>query len=289
MFLVFAPTVYFTLEQELFGEADRWLAPLSQQVAQSVVEKPEMLSTDTATVDPATGILVPTSQLQRNWLEQFTASGVYVELLDPNGQRIAGSANLQGRALPVPDGTFASAWWGKPASYTAEMEGQRYRGMLAPIPGSTEPRGFVLVSTFSPVRGRCPAETGSPAGSRKRLRPAARRGRRLADRQERAEADRGDNQHRQSDRPLAGVRPATESRKIPRRGGQAGCHLQRDAGKPRLGIRRPDAGSSPTHLTNCDLPSPRFAATSRSFAAPWTRPERTGRRRWTTWPRRWTG
>jgi two-component system, OmpR family, sensor kinase len=146
MFLIFAPTVYYTLERELSREVDRWLLPLNQQVLRGLAERPDMLSTAEVTTDPATGILVPTGQLQRAWLEQFTASGVFVELLDPNGRRIAGSANLQGRSIPVPSSAFAVAWWGTPDGYTTTLDGVRFRGMLAPIPGQAEPSGFVLVS-----------------------------------------------------------------------------------------------------------------------------------------------
>jgi two-component system, OmpR family, sensor kinase len=146
MFLIFAPTVYYTLERELSREVDRWLAPLSQQVLRSLDDRPDLLTPTEVTTDPTTGILVPTSQLQRAWLEQFTASGVFVELLDPNGRRMAASGNLQGRAVPVPSSAFAAAWWGSPDSYTTTLEGERFRGMLSPIPGQTEPRGFILVS-----------------------------------------------------------------------------------------------------------------------------------------------
>jgi two-component system, OmpR family, sensor kinase len=59
---------------------------------------------------------------------------------------MAASGNLQGRAIPVPSSAFAAAWWGSPDSYTTTLDGKRFRGMLSPIPGQTEPRGFVLIS-----------------------------------------------------------------------------------------------------------------------------------------------
>lgn len=130
MFLIFAPLVYLTLERELLLQADRWLAPFSEQVRQSLRSSP----------DPSAPITV-----QEGALEPFASPGVSVEILDPNGRPVASSSNLAGETFPIPDDAFATAWWGTPASYTAAMQGQRYRALLAPIRGTGEPRGFVLV------------------------------------------------------------------------------------------------------------------------------------------------
>ncbi len=129
-FLLFAPLVYFTLERELLSEADRWLVPFSEHVLHSVRTSPN-------TGGPVT--------IQEGALEPFVSPGVFVELLDPNGRPIARSSNLLGETIPVPDGSFASAWWGTPTSFTSTVKGQRYRALLAPIPGGAEPKGFVLV------------------------------------------------------------------------------------------------------------------------------------------------
>ncbi len=127
-FLLFAPLVYFTLEGKLLSETDRWLAPFSEHVLHGLSS------------DPSVPLSVPEGAL-----EPFASPGVFVELLDPNGRAVARSSNLAGEAIPVPDGSFASAWWGTPASFTATVGGRRYRALLAPIPGGSEPKGFVLV------------------------------------------------------------------------------------------------------------------------------------------------
>ncbi|MHB8991085.1 MAG: sensor histidine kinase, partial [Chloroflexota bacterium] len=130
MFLVFAPLVYFSLERELLLQADRWLAPFSDHVRQAL----------RSSRDPSAPITV-----QEGALESFASPGVFVEMLDSNGRPIARSSNLTGEWVSVPDDAFATAWWGTPASYTATMKGQRYRALLAPLPGAGEPRGFILV------------------------------------------------------------------------------------------------------------------------------------------------
>lgn len=146
MFLVFAPTVYFTLEQELSSEVDRWVAPIGREMVDAALERPEILSAAEGTTDPATGILVPTRQLQRSWLDQFISSGVAVALLDPNGRQLAASSNAPAQGIPVPDSDFANAWWGSESSYTTAVDSLRYRVTLAPVLGQSEPRGFVLVA-----------------------------------------------------------------------------------------------------------------------------------------------
>ncbi len=128
MFLLFAPLVYFTTEGKLLSETDRWLAPFSEHVLHALGSDPSApLSVSTGTLEP------------------FASPGVFVELLDPNGKAVARSSNMAGASIPVPDRSFASAWWGSSSGFTATLDGRRYRGLLAPIPGSEEPRGFVLV------------------------------------------------------------------------------------------------------------------------------------------------
>ncbi len=127
-FIFLSPLVYFTLEREMMSETDRWLAPFSQHVLHSLSS------------DPSAPLSVP-----EGTLEPFASPGVFVEMLDPNGRAIASSSNLAGEAISIPDGSFASAWWGTPASFTATVQGQRYRALLAPVAGGNEPRGFVLV------------------------------------------------------------------------------------------------------------------------------------------------
>ncbi len=153
MFVIFAPAVYIVVERQLTGEVDRWLAPIGDRVVRSVTDNAKALQspngpgpTQSTGGASAAQILSALSTYQDLDLEQFTSPGVYVELLDANGKVMARSPNLQGKALSVPDGAFASAWWGTADSFTANWNGDRYRGYLAPIAGDKEPRGFVLVA-----------------------------------------------------------------------------------------------------------------------------------------------
>jgi two-component system, OmpR family, sensor kinase len=151
MFVVFAPAVYVSVERQLFAEADRWLAPVADRVVRSVTGNAGALdSLKSSSSTQATGdasaaqVLNALAAYQDLDLERFTSPGVFIELLDANGKVMARSPNLQGGSLPVPDGAFASAWWGTPDSFTTSWNGTRYRGYLAPIAGDREPRGFVL-------------------------------------------------------------------------------------------------------------------------------------------------
>ncbi len=152
MFVIFAPAVYVAVEKQLLGEVDRWLAPVGERVLRSVTDNAKALDS-LKSPGPAQGtgdasaaqILSALSAYQDLDLERFTSPGVFVELLDANGKVMARSPNLQGKSLSIPDGAFASAWWGTPDSFTANWNGARYRGYLVPIAGDKEPRGFVLV------------------------------------------------------------------------------------------------------------------------------------------------
>lgn len=147
MFLIFAPLAYLTLERQTLAEVDRWLSPLSERVMEAVRADPKLLEAPTLSSNPADlARAVAGISEQEKRLESFTSQGVFVELLDPNGRVILRSPNLDGKAIPVPDGAFASAWWGAPASFTSELEGTRYRGLLAPMGEKGDPHAFVLVS-----------------------------------------------------------------------------------------------------------------------------------------------
>ncbi len=148
MFLVFAPLVYLTLERQLLLEVDRWLDPLGRRLQSAASADPRLLEAPALTSNPAdlarTLADIPE---QEKRLEPFTSAGVFVEVLDPNGRVVARSPNLEGKSLPVPDGAFASAWWGTPAGFTADLEGTRYRGLLLPIGQAGNPQGFALAAS----------------------------------------------------------------------------------------------------------------------------------------------
>ncbi len=131
IFLLFDPLVYSAFQGAMLSGTDGWLAPFSEHVLHSLNSG-----------DRSAPLSLPDGSL-----EPFASPGLSVELLDPNGKLLARSSNMGEQDLPVPDNAFASAWWGAPASFTATVQGRRYRALLTPIPGIQEPRGFVLVAS----------------------------------------------------------------------------------------------------------------------------------------------
>ena len=151
--LLFVPVIYRAVESELLSEVDRWLAPLGEQVvhplnehqgAPSAADDVPRLAVPAS--DPGGSNRALPSSFQGIDLDRLASPSTVIEVLDPNGRPLARSSGSDIWTVPVPDESFASAWWGTPTSFTTTVDGKRWRGLLAPISGQNEPRGFVLVA-----------------------------------------------------------------------------------------------------------------------------------------------
>ncbi len=74
-------------------------------------------------------------------LETFQASDVYIQVLDPDGGLLARSSNLEGRRLPLPDGSPGRA------EYVATLDGLKLKASMTPMELNGQTAGWVQLAT----------------------------------------------------------------------------------------------------------------------------------------------
>lgn len=132
----FSVLVYVVLLQGLGAEIDRTLDHFSHEVHRA-------LGPTTDTTDLRHPHITDLDSIP---VDEFTAPGVYVQLLDAQGQVQVASANLRGGLLPVDPTAIQDALAGEPAWRTlAAGEGERVRVLTTPIFVDDQVAGLVQV------------------------------------------------------------------------------------------------------------------------------------------------
>jgi len=132
----FSALVYAVLVQDLSAEIDRTLDRFSHEVHRA-------LGPTTDTTDLRHPHIADLDSIPVN---EFAAPGVYVQLLDAQGQVIAASSNLRGGRLPVDPTAIQDALAGQTVWRTlAAGEGERVRVLTTPIFVDSQVVGLVQV------------------------------------------------------------------------------------------------------------------------------------------------
>lgn len=124
------------LEGNLMREADETLALRATHV-QRQLEAHEEGGIDQSEAAFVLADLAP--------LEEFSAPGIYVQLLDHNGITIAASPNLPGGELPEHPGSIATALTGREEYDTVPVGQERVRVLARPVKNGSQIIGVVLV------------------------------------------------------------------------------------------------------------------------------------------------
>lgn len=124
------------LENNLMQEADETLALRATHVQRQIATYKEG-GLDPAEVAAALADLAP--------LEEFSAPGIYVQVLDREGAALAASPNLPGGQLPETSGVVMSALSGKEMYVTVPVGHERVRVLARPVQNHGRVIGAVLV------------------------------------------------------------------------------------------------------------------------------------------------
>lgn len=130
---LFALVFYLFLQDNLLAEIDAQLRARAALVSQ------RLATVEAQAVEPA--LLAPSS------LVEFAAPGIYVELLDSNGQVRAVSPNLPGGQLPIQPELIEAARAGRTVIATvATAADEELRLLVMPVEQATAPPALLLVA-----------------------------------------------------------------------------------------------------------------------------------------------
>lgn len=125
-----------TLETNLLQEADETLGLRATHIARAIADAGEE-QLDQAAAMAALSDLAP--------LEEYSAPGIYVEVLDHQGVLLASSPNLNGGRLPGHSLLLAEALSGREVFVTAPVGRDRVRLLAKPVRDGERQVGVVLV------------------------------------------------------------------------------------------------------------------------------------------------
>lgn len=125
-----------TLETNLLQEADETLGLRATHIARAIADAGEE-QLDQAAATAALSDLAP--------LEEYSAPGIYVEVLDHQGVLLASSPNLNGGRLPGQSLLLAEALSGREVFVTAPVGRDRVRLLAKPVRDGERQVGVVLV------------------------------------------------------------------------------------------------------------------------------------------------
>jgi two-component system, OmpR family, sensor kinase len=128
--------VLTTLEATLMQEADETLALRASQVVRILADT----SRDQLDIDAASAALFDLEPL-----EEFSAPGIYVEVLDNDGTLLTASPNLPGGHLPGEPLAIAAALSGRDSFITIPVGLERVRVLARPVRVGDRQIGIVLV------------------------------------------------------------------------------------------------------------------------------------------------
>lgn len=126
-----------TLEDSLFKESDGALKRRAFHIERNILIPGS---------DGLTSSVVVEAIARLDPLEEFASPGIYVQVHDANNSLLASSANLPGRALPVPASIVRSAQAGQEIFTTVPAGRERLRVLAQPMVQGEKVIGVVLVA-----------------------------------------------------------------------------------------------------------------------------------------------